>query len=374
MPVLQHNITLRRHPIAVGYQPLDCTRASTRSRRVPCEKTDKREISRRQRVAWQMLLLAVCWLVTAPALAASYPLVPRAQVIGQDLHVQAHYTDTLYDLAQHYGVGSEEMLRANPHVDPWLPGEGTDILIPGRQILPPGPHTGIVINIPEHRLYYYPKPRKHSAQVVITFPVSIGSMDWKTPLGTTRITQKIRHPTWHPPVTVRQEHLKNGDPLPGAVPPGPKNPLGAFAMRLDIQPGDYLIHGTNNPLAVGMPVTHGCIRLYPRDIEALFAMVRVGTKVYLMNRPVKAAVVDGQLLLEAHPPVDAQGQALAPDLAPLQHLLEKTLQGAAVTIDWDRAREAMTLADGIPVTVGVKADPDAPTDASPAAAQAPPSL
>jgi L,D-transpeptidase ErfK/SrfK len=367
MLVLRHNITLRRHPTAIGYQPLDCTSPFARPRQLPGEKTRRSVLQH----AAQMLLLVACWLVATHALAATYPLTPRARVIGQDVHIQAQYTDTLYDLAQHYGVGSEEMLRANPHVDPWLPGEGTDVLIPGRQILPPGPRMGIVINIPEHRLYFYPKPRKHRPATVITFPVSIGRMDWKTPLGVTYITQKIRHPTWHPPLTVRQEHLKDGDPLPGAVPPGPKNPLGAFAMRLDIQPGDYLIHGTNNPRAVGMPVTHGCVRLYPEDIAALFAMVPVGTKVYLMNEPVKAAVVDGQLLLEAHPAVDAEGQVLKPDLAPLQHLLDKASRGAAVTIDWERAREAMTLSDGVPVNVGVKAAPDAPPADAPPAAQAP---
>jgi L,D-transpeptidase ErfK/SrfK len=314
--------------------------------------------------------LLVLSLVTLPTTAATYNLTdPRAQVIGADLHIQAHYTDTLYDLAQRYGVGSEEMLRANPHVDPWLPGEGADILIPGRQILPPGPRTGIVINIAEHRLYYYPRPRKHRPAVVITYPVSIGSMDWKTPLGTTRIIQKIEHPSWHPPLAIREEHKKDGEPLPAVVPPGPRNPLGAFAMRLALKPGDYLIHGTNNPRAVGMPVTHGCIRLYPGDIAALFAKVPVGTPVHLMNDPVKVAFVDGQLLLEAHPPVDAQGQTLEPDVAQLRQILNKALDGAAVTIDWDRALDTLKLSNGIPVDVGVK--DEAPAEAPPIA-DAPP--
>lgn len=308
------------------------------------------------------LLMLCCWAL--PVLAATYPL-PRPgqpQVVGQDVHIKSHYKDTLYDLAEKYGVGSEEMVEANPHVDPWLPGEGTDILIPGRQILPPGPRRGIIVNIPEHRLYYFPPPGKHRRRVVITYPVSIGSMDWKTPIGLAHIIQKIRHPTWHPPVSIRKEHRKEGDPLPLAVPPGPRNPLGAYAMRLDIKPGDYLIHGTNNPIAVGMPVTHGCIRLYPRDIAQLFARVPVGTEVRLMNDPVKVAVDGDQVLLEAHPPVDSEGQTQKPDVAVLEPLLHRALRGATATIDWDTARDALKVANGVLVTVGFKTERQAAAD------------
>jgi L,D-transpeptidase ErfK/SrfK len=218
----------------------------------------------------QILLIFVCWLTALPGWAATYQLTEGnlTQVIGRDAHIKTRYTDTLYDLARTYGVGSEEIIRANPHVDPWLPGAGTAIVIPGRRILPPGPRDGIVVNIPEHRLYYYPKPTKHQGPVVITYPVSIGRMDWRTPLGETQIIEKIRHPSWYPPLSIREEHQRNGNPLPAAVPPGPNDPLGDFALRLDIRPGDYLIHGTNDPIAVGMPVTHGCIRLYPEDIAA----------------------------------------------------------------------------------------------------------
>jgi L,D-transpeptidase ErfK/SrfK len=302
----------------------------------------------------RIALLLATGLPAWPIPAATYELAHGAftQVVGEDVLITARYTDTLYDLAESYGVGSEEIIRANPEVDPWLPGSGTQVLVPGRLILPPGPREGIVINIAEHRLYYYPKPLRHRPPVVITYPVSIGSMDWKTPLGATRIIQKVSHPTWHPPLSIREEHKKNGDPLPAAVPPGPRNPLGAFALRLNITPGDYLIHGTNNPLAVGMPVTHGCIRLYPKDIAALFAMVPVGTKVYLLNDPVKVAAVDGELLLEAHPPVDAEGQSVKPQLSELQQRLEKALGGTPVTIDWERARESLELASGVPVGVG----------------------
>jgi L,D-transpeptidase ErfK/SrfK len=315
----------------------------------------------------QVLLILALWIACVPSRAAVYQLGDgdSTQVIGEDLHIKTRYSDTLYDIARQYGLGSEEIISANPGVDPWLPGEGTSIVIPGRRILPPAPRDGIVVNLPEHRLYYFPKPKKHGKRVVVTYPVSIGKMDWKTPLGLTRVIQKIKQPYWYPPESVRKEHAEEGDPLPKLVPPGPNNPLGAFAMRLDVHPGDYLIHGTNNPLAVGMPVTHGCIRMYPEDVAALFPTVRVGTKVHLINDPVKVAYVDGELLLEVHAPVDAQGQTIQPELAQFEQLLNEALGTTTTAINWDYAIATLKAANGIPVTVGLQADLDA--DAKPSA-------
>jgi L,D-transpeptidase ErfK/SrfK len=323
------------------------------------------------RIGPVLLAFALFGLASASgaARAAVFELTDgdATQVVGQDLHVTTRYEDTLYDLARKYGVGSEEITRANPGIDPWLPGAGKDVLIPGRRILPPGPRDGIVVNIPEHRLYYYPRPKRRGAKrFVVTYPVSIGKMDWKTPLGETRIIQKIKNPIWYPPASVRREHLQNGDPLPKFVPAGPDNPLGAFAMRLNIPPGDYLIHGTNNPLAVGMPVTHGCIRMYPEDVAALFPTVPVGTKVWLVNDPVKVAFVDGELLLEVHPPVDDQGQTIAPELSKFEQLLNVALGDTTTAINWDYAEQALKTANGIPVIVGLQADMDPAHAAAPA--------
>jgi L,D-transpeptidase ErfK/SrfK len=201
---------------------------------------------------------------------------------------------------------------------------------------------------------------------VITYPVSIGKMDWHTPLGKTRIVTKTERPSWTPPESVRKEHIANGDPLPAVVPPGPDNPLGLFAMRLDIKPGAYLIHGTNNPIAVGMAVTHGCIRMYPEDIEALFPLVPVGTPVYLVNEPLKMAWIDGQLVLEAHPPVNAEGQTVEPDVEQFTAKLEQALGDTVVAIHWDRAIDELRKARGMPVVVGLAAEmPDAPVAVPP---------
>ena len=321
-------------------------------------------------LSWLSLLLM--GLVGA-AQATVYELpTDGSSVVGADTHIKTVFKDTLLDIARRNSLGYYEIIRANPGVDMWLPGEGTDVMLPGRRILPPGPREGIVVNLPEHRLYYYPKPRKGEKPVVITYPVSIGKMDWKTPIGETRVIQKEKHPNWYPPESVRKEHLANGDPIPAVVKAGPDNPLGDYAMRLAAGNGTYLIHGTNNPMAVGMAITHGCVRMYPEDVAALFPLIPVGTKVWLINEPVKVAFVDGELLLEAHPQVDEEGQntSTEPDLSLLSDKLDQALGNTTAAIHWDFAKEALQAANGIPTVVGLEADPDPGPSNDPAAAPA----
>ncbi len=292
------------------------------------------------------------------ASAAVYTLSSGTEAaVGEDATIVAVFEDTLYDLARKYGVGTEELIRVNPGVDPWLPGAGTKIVIPGRHLLPPGPRDGIVVNLPEHRLYYFRKPKHGLPTEVITYPVGIGKMDWRTPLGLTHVSQKERNPVWTPPESIRKEHALAGDPIPARVASGPKNPLGLFAMRLAVGDGTYLIHGTNNPIAVGMPVTHGCVRMYPDDVAALFPLVPVGTPVRLINEPLKVAWFDGELLLEAHPPVDAEGQSIAPQLDEFSNLLRAAVGDETLAVNWDYATEVLKAADGIIATVGLEATP-----------------
>ncbi|HKT74929.1 MAG TPA: L,D-transpeptidase family protein [Steroidobacteraceae bacterium] len=310
-------------------------------------------------------MLGALALLGGVARATVYELPENGSaVFGTDERIKSHYQDTLLGIARQYSLGYEEIIRANSGVDMWLPGEGTDILLPGRRILPPGPRQGVVVNLPEHRLYYFPKPRKGEKPVVITYPVSIGKMDWRTPLGETRVIAKQKHPAWYPPESVRKEHAEHGDPLPKVVPAGPDNPLGDFAMRLAAGGGSYMIHGTNNPMAVGMAITHGCIRMYPEDVAALFPLIPVGTPVWLINEPVKVAYVDGELLLEAHPPVDSEGQTVEPNLDLLSQMLDRALGKSTAAIHWDLARETLQAANGIPTVVGLEADPGAPSAAN----------
>jgi len=309
-------------------------------------------------LAWALALGLAVLVGGGPcARATVYQLAkPDDTIVGEDQTITTVYEDTLYDLARKYSLGSEEVIRVNPGVDPWLPGAGKQVIIPGRHILPPGPHEGIVVNLPEHRLYYFPKPKHGQPAQVITYPVSIGKMDWHTPIGLTHVIQKEKNPVWFPPESVRKEHAAAGDPLPTRVPSGPDNPLGLFAMRLAAGNGTYMIHGTNNPIAVGLAVTHGCIRMYPEDVEQLFPMIPVGTDVHLINEPVKVAWVDGELLLEAHPPVNAEGESFEPDVDQFADLLRTAVGDSTVAIHWDYAREVLKKADGVLATVGLEAD------------------
>ena len=204
--------------------------------------------------------------------------------------------------------------------------------------------------------------------MVVTYPVSIGKMDWQTPMGLTHVVSKEKNPNWNPPASVRAGASgQRRSAAEGRHRPGPDNPLGLFTRcGSPLRSGDYLIHGTNNPLAVGMAVTHGCIRMYPEDVAAIFPTVPVGTKVYLINVPLKVAFVDGDLLLEAHPPVDAQGQTVEPNLELLSRQLDQALGKSTAAIHWDFAREALQAASGMPTVVGLEADFD-PTAASPQA-------
>lgn len=223
-------------------------------------------------------------VLSAPAWSSTYLLPPPGDnMVGAIQSISARHEDTLSDIARKYDLGYDQITAANPQVDPWLPGAGTRIILPSEYVLPDAPRQGIVINLAAMRLFYYPPTVAGQAPEVITYPIGVGREGWGTPLGKTRITAKVANPSWTPPESIRKEHAEKGDPLPAVVPAGPDNPLGLFALRLAI-PG-YLLHGTNKPWGVGMRVSHGCIRLYPENIEALFARVPTGTPVLIVDQP-----------------------------------------------------------------------------------------
>ncbi len=305
---------------------------------------------------------------------------PEQSVIGVPQVVFAREQDTLADFAREYGLGYDELRAANPNVDPWLPGENTPILLPTQFVLPDVPREGIVLNIASKRLFYFPadgvqrdaadsEPR---SQTVFTFPIGIGRVGWETPLGTTTVVSKARDPSWWVPASVRREHAELGDPLPAVVAPGPDNPLGTRVLKLEM-PG-YLIHGTNQPYGVGMRVSHGCVRLYPENIEFLYELVDIGERVRIINEPYLLGRRDGAWYFESHAPladdtIDAETRLLAMLDA------ERDAFGAHLS---DHVRAIASGASGVPVRVAeydesevfsrlrrvrntVEADPDAPT-------------
>jgi L,D-transpeptidase ErfK/SrfK len=306
--------------------------------------------------AFQPLIAAALALLAAVPVrvsAAEFVLPTNGDnVIGSVTTAVAEHEDTLLDIGRRFGVGYEEIIAANPGVDPWLPGAGTEVLLPTRFVLPDAPREGIVVNLPEHRLYYYPPARPGEPRVVRTYPISTGKMDWKTPLGVTRVASKQERPNWYPPKSVRLEHEAKGDPLPPFIPPGPDNPLGEYAMRLGIPGGSYMIHGTNRPAGVGMQVTHGCIRMYPEDVEAFFAMIPVNTKVNLVDQTTKVGWYRGSLYLERQAPLEGTDDPSHMDPAELTNRINAAIAGRQVDVDWDAARRAFDQATSVPVPVG----------------------
>ena len=264
------------------------------------------------------LLLASCSLLNGPWKTAKAPepppapvvpelplpvpthkfeLTPEQDVVGAVQVTKSTKEDTLSDIARRFNVGYEEIVRANPKVDPWIPGEGTQIIVPSQFIIPNAPREGIVINVPQMRLFYFPPVKKGERQVVYTHPIGIGRVGWATPQGTTKVVRRTKDPTWRPTASIIKEHRENGEELQKVVGPGPDNPLGRYAFYLGWP--SYMIHGTNKPAGVGLRSSHGCIRLYPEDIELLYSMVPVGTKVTVVNEPFVFGFQDDKLFLQA---------------------------------------------------------------------------
>jgi L,D-transpeptidase ErfK/SrfK len=237
-----------------------------------------------------------------PLVTDRFPLTPGVDVVGQLQVIAARHEDTFLDIARAYDVGYDELVQANPGVDPWLPGASTRIVLPTEFVLPDGPREGIVLNLAAKRLFYFPKAEAGKPREVITHPVGIGREGWATPMGATRVVSKQKDPVWVVPASIRKEHAAAGDPLPARVGPGPDNPLGAYALRLGFP--SYLIHGTNKPDGIGMRVSHGCIQLFPEDIESLFGLVPVGTTVRIVNEPRLLGWRGDNLYLEVHPPLE----------------------------------------------------------------------
>jgi L,D-transpeptidase ErfK/SrfK len=270
---------------------------------------------------------------------------PSQRVLGELQVMRTRTDDTFVDIARAYNLGFEELVAANPDVDPWLPGEDTEVVLPTRFILPPGPREGIVVNNPQMRLYFFEPPADDGSQVVYTHPIGIGRIGRATPTGQSTVIDKATDPTWYPPASVRREHAERGDPLPGIVPPGPDNPLGRHVFRLGLP--SYLIHGTNQPPGVGMRVSAGCVRMFPEDIEALYPRITLGTPVRLINEPVLSAWHGRQLYVDAHEPLEEDARDLETLLVEIIEQAMKEAGQPLGTVDFSRAAAVSREGRGI---------------------------
>ncbi len=306
-------------------------------------------VSLRLRTLTRAALTIALVLSCAASDAETYPL-PAAgdDVVGVIRTLVTREQDTLLDIGRRFGLGYGEITAANPGVDPWLPGEGTRVVVPTQFILPPGPRRGVVLNISQLRLFYFPVAKPGKPAQVMTFAVGIGTDYARTPLGQTRVVRKTADPIWRPSQDIREEHAAEGHWLEAEVKAGPLNPLGKYALYLAM-PGSYLIHGTNKPWGVGMRVSHGCIRMYPEGIEALYSHVPVGTAVRIIDEPYLFGWRARQPYLQVFPRGETgQDATLTPAV--------KTILGRlphARGPDWDRVMAALSEQRGLPMPIAL---------------------
>lgn len=294
----------------------------------------KSRTSRKIATMNQLILIFLLMIQWSSGSAATWVLPESGNLVGKLEYVSPEFGETLAEIGIRYGIGYQEMVRANPGVDRQGPlRPKTRLLIPSQYILPKGPHHGIVINLAEYRLYYFPKDEN----VVMTYPVGIGRKGWETPTGQTSVVAKQVDPVWRPTERVRKKGEADGIPVPGLFPAGKDNPLGKHVLRLGWP--TYLIHGASQANGVGMRISAGCLRMIPDDIEHLYSMVEVGTPVRVVNEPLKVTQLNGQRLIEVHPLLDQTTYDLNLLLQKSPH---QTFQQAMI-------QQALKDASGIPV-------------------------
>jgi L,D-transpeptidase YcfS len=297
-------------------------------------------------------ITTACALSALSAVANTWPLPPPgSRVVGENrYHAVARDGGSLEAIARKYNVGFLGLLQANPGVDPYMPRPGSVLTIPLQSLLPDAPRQGIVINLAELRLYYYPPGKQN----VVVFPIGIGQPgdDTVTPTMLTTVSEKRTNPTWTPTANIRARYKAQGIILPAVVPAGPDNPMGHHAIRLAAQGGVYLLHGTNADFGIGMRVSSGCIRLRDNDIKWLYDNVQPGERVNIINTPIKASrEPDGRYLVEVHQPLsesiddDPQTLPITPDADMRKFLAQADPESLIVG-------KAMSMRAGMPVTVG----------------------
>ena len=286
----------------------------------------------------------------------------NSMVIGDVKKVRVAESETVAEIANRYKSGFQDLLIANQNSHHWSPKVNSEYIIPSMYVLPQKDYNGIILNLAELRLYFYlPGSDLYENTKVITFPVGIGRLDWKTPLGETFIQSKVKNPTWYPPKSIILEHEERGEVLPREVKSGPENPLGYYALKLNVE-GGYLLHGTNKKHGIGMMVSHGCVRLRNKDIETVFYNSYIGTKVKIINEPIKLGVHKGFLYMEVHAFNNEEVYSnniknllttnnIYKPVAPVMNFLEKNPN---FQVNWKDVFKTYKESSGIPAIIGKK--------------------
>jgi len=284
-------------------------------------------------------------------------------VIGSARFYPVQENDTFLDIARYYDLGYNELAEANPGIDPWIPNPGQIILLPTEWVLPNVEYTGLAVNIPEMRLYYF-RPGAQGTVIVTTYPVGLGRDDWRTPQGKFRIRGKTVNPRWVLPESIKAEHRRDGKPAPNFIAGGASdNPLGKYRLELTLPL--YGIHGTDIPWGVGMQVSHGCVRLYPEDIERLFPMIAVGTSGEFLYQPVKVGVREGHVVVEVHKDIY---QLTPGPYREAVRLIDK--MGLGGRVDFERVQRAVSEQAGVPMDVTLESGDEIQDEVLPGEQQA----
>lgn len=289
--------------------------------------------------------LTACLLLTFNNCYATayYVPPPNRSLIGRVHYATAGFTDTTTTFAKRYDLGHNAVISANPSFSAF-----GSVKIPGMHLLPNRPREGIIINLPEMRMYYYPP----GSRMVLTYPIGIGKMGKTIPITEAVITRKIEKPTWVPPEDIREFNLQQGIVLPQVMPPGPDNPLGPYAIYMSIP--TYLIHSTIFPESVGKRASFGCIRMYESDIKEFFPSINSGIPVAIINSPVKVGWQDDRLFIESHQPLEEHSNAYDATLPGMVQMISQAAQNQPVLVDWQLVSYIARERDGIPHDIGVR--------------------
>ena len=299
-----------------------------------------------------MTCFSAILLTTSAFAARSYPMPPKnVDLIGKTQYVYPQKGDNIYNIARRYNLGYYELIEANPGM-PRHSRLETDkkVVIPTEYVLPNTPREGIVINLPELRLYYY----NNTTHRVFTGPIAIGRFNWDTPVMESTVIRKYEDPVWQVPESIKEESAKKGIYLPDIVKPGPKNPLGDYALRLGRW--SYLIHGTNAPNSIGKRASSGCMRMFPESIEQLFQQVPIGTPVRIIDEPVKLGWDQGKLYMEAHEPLRETARPRPEQIQHARDLIHAMTDGKPIPVNWHKVDEVLERESGIPTVISGKVD------------------
>ena len=294
------------------------------------------------------LIFSSMSICSSLAMAEEFTWSRFDDVIGQETQIVSEHKDTLYDLGMAHDIGFNEMRSANPDLDPWLPGQGKKVVIPSRFILP-SIREGVVINLREYRLYFFPE----DGSKVITYPVGIGAEESPSPVVSTRVKLKIEKPNWYPPESARIAHFKDyGEELDKVVYPGPDNPLGPYAIQLDLP--EYFIHGTNKAFGIGTKVSRGCIRLDNKDMEKFVWEVPKYTPVRFVKESVKVGVEGEDLLVELHLEENLPEQRIRLTEQVLDQVGRLEKMHGFLKLDFLALSQALRHPSGLPQKIGTK--------------------